>query len=107
MFKKLFHISFVLCLGFIASRSNAQQRSQPLFTVVNESAGTQTNSNGNPSVTLPVLGFIVDQSGGLRPVIGIAGSASVGAPLGLGFPVVRAAMPANHDYILAMTGTSS
>jgi hypothetical protein len=106
MFKKLFHISFVLCLVFIASRSNAQQGAQPLFTIVNGSNGVQTSSNGNPSVTLPVLGFVLDQSGGLRPVIGIAGSASVGAPLGLGFPVVRAAMPANPDYVLAMTGDS-
>jgi hypothetical protein len=90
---------------FFASRSNAQQGSQPLFTIVNESNGSQS-TNGNPSVTLPVLGFVVDQSGGLRPLIGVAGAASVGAPLGLSFPVAQAAMPPNHDYILALTGSS-
>src|SRR5438105_42043 len=106
MFKKLFQTVFVFCLLFIGSRIDAQQ-SQPLFTIVNGASGTPNNSNGTPSVTLPVLGFVLDQSGGLRPVIGITGSASVGAPLSLGFPIVRAAMPPAHDYILAMTGNSS
>ena len=105
MFKKIIQTSIVLSLLFIGSRVSAQQTSQPLFTIVNGSS-TQTNTNGNPSVTLPVLGFVLDQSSGLRPVIGITGSASVGAPLNLGFPVVQAAMPASHDYILAMTGNT-
>jgi hypothetical protein len=103
MFKKLFHISTLLCLMFSASRSHAQQGAQPLFTIVNGSDGAKSGNNGNPSVTLPVLGFVLDQSGGLRPLIGIAGAASVGAPLGLSFPIAQAAMPPNHDYILAMT----
>src|SRR5438552_811758 len=104
MFKRLSYISFLLCLVFTASRSNAQQGAQSLFTIVNGSGGAQGTSTGNPSVTLPVLGFVLDQSGGLRPLIGVAGAASVGDPLGLGFSVVQAAMPPNHDYILASTG---
>ena len=107
MLKRLFYISFVLWFLFNASRSNAQQGAQPLFKIVNGSGGALGNSNGNPSVTLPVLGFVLDQSGGLRPLIGVAGAASIGDPLSLGFPVVQAAMPPNHDYILATTGNGS
>jgi hypothetical protein len=107
MFKKTFYISFLLSLVFTAGRSNAQQGSQPLFAIANGSSGTQGTSSGNPSVTLPVLGFVLDQSGGLRPLIGVTGAASIGAPLGLNFPVAQVAMPPNHDYILAMTGNSS
>ena len=103
MFKKLIQIPAVFCFVFIASRSNAQPASQ-LFTVVNGSYANASASNGNPSVTLPVLGFALDQSGGLRPLIGITGSASVGAPIGLPLPIVKATMSGNHDYILAMTG---
>jgi len=106
MLKRLFYISFVLWFVFNASRSNAQQGAQPL-TIVNGSGGAYGNSNGNPSVTLPVLGFVLDQSGELRPLIGVAGAASIGDPLGLGFPVVQAAMPPNHDYILATTDNGS
>jgi hypothetical protein len=107
MFKNLFCISFLCCLMFAASRINAQQGAQPLFTIVNGSGGTQGTSSGSPSVTLPVLGFVLDQSGGLRPLIGVAGAASIGDPLGLSFPVVQAAMPPNHDYILATSGNGS
>jgi hypothetical protein len=107
MFKRLSYISFLLWLVFTASRSHAQQRVQPLFTIVDGSGGTQGTSTGNPSVTLPVLGFVLDQSGGLRPLTGIAGAASIGDPLGLGFSVVQAAVPPNHDYILASTGNGS
>lgn len=107
MLKRLFYISFVLCLVFTASSSEALQRSQPLFTIVNGSNGTQATSNGNPSVTLPVLGFVSDQAGGLRPLIGVTGAASIGDPLALSFPVARAVMPPNHDYILAITSNGS
>ena len=106
MFKKLIQIPAVFCFVFIASRSNAQPASQ-LFTVVNGPYANASASNGNPSVTLPVLGFALDQSGGLRPLIGITGSASVGAPIDLPLPIVKATMPGNHDYILAMTGGST
>jgi len=107
MFKTIFRISFALCLALIASRSNAQQASQPVFTIVNGFDATQSTSRGNASVSLPVLGFVLDQAGGLRPLIGVAGSASVGSPLALGVGIVRAAIPPNHDYILAITADSN
>jgi len=107
MFKTIFRISFALCFALAANRSNAQQASQPVFTIVNGFDTAQSSSRGNASVSLPVLGFVLDQAGGLRPVVGIAGSASVGAPLALGFGIVRAAIPPNHDYILAITADSN
>src|SRR5438552_11884561 len=106
MFKKIIQTSIAFCLLFTAGRIQAQQASQPVFTIVAGSAATESTSS-NPSISLPVLGFVLDQSGGLRPVMGIAGSASVGSPLNLGFSVAQAAMPASHDYILAMTGNSA
>src|SRR5438094_7629876 len=106
MFKKIIQTSIAFCLLFTAGRIQAQQASQPVFTIVDGSAATESAS-ANPSISLPVLGFVLDQSGGLRPVMGIAGSASVGSPLNLGFSVAQAAMPASHDYILAMTSTSA
>lgn len=59
------------------------------------------------SVTLPVLSFVTDSTHGLRPVIGIAGSASIGAVVDLGFEITRAEVPPSHDYILAMTKESN
>ena len=105
MFKKAIQSSIAFCLLFMAGRIHAQQASQPAFNIV-AGSGTESSS-ANPSVNLPVLGFVVDQSGGLRPVMGIAGSASVGSPLNLGFSVMQAAVPPGHDYILAMTGNSA
>ena len=106
MFNKIVQISLVVCFVFVAGRSNAQQSSQPLFTVVNGPYANQGNSGANASVTLPVLGFALDQSGALRPLIGITGAASIGAPIDLQLPIVQATMPANHDYILATTSDS-
>jgi len=106
MFKKIIQTSIAFCLLFMAGRIQAQQASQPVFSIVDGSAGTESSS-ANPSVNLPVLGFVLVQSGGLRPAMGIAGSASVGSPLNLGFSVMQAAMPPSHDYILAMTGNSA
>jgi hypothetical protein len=103
MFKTIFRVSFALCVVLAASGSYAQQAPQPVFTIVNGFDTTQSANRRNPSVNLPVLGFALDQTGALRPLIGIAGSASVGAPLDLGFGIVRAAIPPNHDYVLAMT----
>src|SRR5437660_816168 len=107
MFKTILRISFALCFALAASRSNAQQASQPVFTIVNGFDITQSSNRANASVSLPVLGFVLDQVGGLRPLVGIAGSASVGAPLDLGVGIVRAAIPPNHDYILAVTADSN
>jgi len=63
-------------------------------------------SSPQPSVSLPVLGFVVDDAHHLRPLIGVVGSASVGAPFDLGFDVVSATMPSGKNYILATTANS-
>jgi hypothetical protein len=49
----------------------------------------------------PVLSFVPDGTGALRPLIGVAGAATIGAPLELGLSVVQLAIPPDHDYILA------
>jgi hypothetical protein len=49
----------------------------------------------------PALSFVLDGSGQLRPVVGISGSASVGAPLELGFGITQIVVSPGHDYILA------
>jgi hypothetical protein len=102
MLKTIIRISFALSLLVAATQSNAQQSSQRPFRIVNGSEN-QSNTRTNAVVNLPVLGFTLDQSGALRPLVGIAGAASVGAPLDLGFQIVSAAVPPNHDYILATT----
>ncbi|SRR5213594_4014488 len=104
MSKTVFRILFALCFVLPASRILAQQASQSVFTIVNGFDGNTSDSQRNASVNLPVLGFLTDGTGGLHPLIGIVGSASVGAPLNLGFGVVEAAVPPDHDYILAATG---
>jgi hypothetical protein len=88
MLKTIIRISFALSLIVAATQTNAQQASPA-------------------KVNLPVLGYTLDQSGGLRPIIGIAGAASVGAALNLGFPVISASVPASHDYILATAAPGS
>src|SRR2546426_2425915 len=104
MSKTVFRILFALCFVLPASRILAQQASQSVFTIVNGLDGNTSDSQRNATVNLPLLGFMTDGTGGLRPLIGIVGSASVGAPLNLGFGVVEAAIPPDHDYILAATG---
>lgn len=59
------------------------------------------------SVTQPVLTYIVDNAQHVRPLIGIAGAASVGSALDLGFSVTQAAVPPAHDYVLAMAAGSN
>lgn len=87
MLKTIFRISLTVCFAFVAGMGNAQQTARP--------------------VTQPVLTFLQDNSGGLRPLIGIAGSASVGAPLDLGFGILQAAIPPDHDYVLATSNQSN
>jgi DNA-binding beta-propeller fold protein YncE len=53
-----------------------------------------------------VLTFIVDSANRIRPLIGIAGSASVGNPIDIGFDVVRSDVPPAHDYMIATTGAT-
>lgn len=53
------------------------------------------------SVSQPTLGFVVDGAHHLRPMIGVAGAASIGSALDVGMDVSQAAVPPAHDYILA------
>src|SRR5207244_11966241 len=99
MLKTIIRISFALSLLAAATQSNAQQSSQRPFRIVNGSE-SQNGIRPNAVVNLPVLGFTLDQSGALRPLIGIAGAASVGAPLVLGFLVVSSAVLPDHVEIL-------
>ena len=57
------------------------------------------------SVSQPTLGFVVDGTHHLRPMIGVAGAASIGSALDVGMDVIQAAVPPAHDYILA-TGSA-
>lgn len=88
MLKTMFRVSLTLSFAFVAGMGNAQQTLKPV-------------------TTQPVLTFLQDNSGGLRPLTGIAGSASVGAPLDLGFGIEQAAIPPDHDYVLATTNQSN
>src|SRR5438093_316744 len=92
MFKKLSRISLLLCFAGIAAMGTAQPSPQ------GATAG---------SVTLPVLGFVVDDAHRLRPVIGIAGSAMVGSPMDTGIDVLQASVPPAHEYILAITSNNN
>src|SRR5688572_22795285 len=66
-------------------------------------ANAQPSNNRSISVTLPILGLVTDSSNGLRPLVGVPGSASIGRALELGFNVTQAAIPPGNDYVLAMT----
>jgi len=57
------------------------------------------------SVASPVLSFVVDSLGALRPLMGIPGSASVGMALNLNLEISQAAVPPGHEYILAETNS--
>src|SRR5215813_4640269 len=67
----------------------------------------QAQDAAKASVTLPVLSYFFDGSTGLRPLIGISGSAAVGNALDLGFPISGAVVPAGHDYILTTSTDKS
>src|SRR3954465_3534697 len=53
------------------------------------------------SVSQPTLGFVMDDAHHLRPMIGVAGAASIGSALDAGMDGLQAAVPPAHDYILA------
>jgi hypothetical protein len=88
MLKTVFRICAVLCFSCVAVFVNAQ-------------------SSQIASVGPPMLTFVVDGTNGLRPVIGVPGSASIASSLNLGFDVLRASVPPGNDYILAMTSESN
>jgi DNA-binding beta-propeller fold protein YncE len=95
MFRTKSQTKLFLCLiaiiAFSAARDNARL------------AAYGQSISGTPSVRLPVLSFILDGTHQLRPLNGVPGSASVGAPVDLGIEMIHAAIPSSHDYILAMT----
>jgi hypothetical protein len=91
MLKTMLRVSLAVCLAFIAGPGTARPAPQ----------------QPSGSVTLPVLTYVVDSAGGLRPLTGLAGSASVGAALDLGFGLSQAAVPPQHDYLLATTAENN
>ena len=86
MWKNSFRLFLIVCLSGGALVANAQP-----------------SNNRSISVTLPILGLVTDSSNGLRPLVGVPGSASIGRALELGFNVTQAAIPPGNDYVLAMT----
>src|SRR5207248_4490799 len=84
-FEKFAIISVIVCFACASAAIHAQQSPVSLTA----------------SLTLPILTFVPDSTGGLRPLLGIAGAASVGAALDLGFSIAAAVTSPGHDYILA------
>src|SRR5215467_11869557 len=78
---KIFRTSLI-CVAFCASVASAQVPAR---------------------VAPPVLALTTDSAGALRPLIGIARSATVGSPLDFGFSMLQSAIPPDQDYILATT----
>src|SRR6185436_4195540 len=79
--------TFLLCFGLLTGSAIGQ-------------------SSPFASIGAPVLGLVPDSNRGLRPVMGIVGSAYIDAPVALGFDVVKAAIPASQDYVLATSSSS-
>jgi hypothetical protein len=82
MIKTILRIYFALCVVYLSCASVAQ---------------SQTAA----AVTQPVLSYILDSTHHLRPLIGIAGAASVGNPVDLGFDITQVAVSPAHDYVVA------
>lgn len=56
----------------------------------------------------PSLGFVYDSDAkAIRPILGIPGAASLGQPLDLGITVVKAAISAQEDYLLAFSSDAA
>ena len=54
------------------------------------------------TVSGPSLGFVFDSDAkGIRPILGIPGAATLGKPLDLGTGILKAAVSAQQDYVLA------
>src|SRR5439155_8769875 len=69
------------------------------------SGAGQSSAPAPGVVAPPVLTFVLDSSGGLRPLIGIPGSASVGSAVHINVTISQAAVPPSHDYVLANTSS--
>jgi hypothetical protein len=61
------------------------------------------DSGIHTALTGPVLGYVLDGNQAIRPVNGIVGSALLGAPLALPFPVSAAAFSSRGDFALAVS----
>ena len=81
--KTIVTFSIIACLAWTAGMGDAQQ------------------------VTSPVMTYVPDKAGGLHPMLGIPGAASIGAGLNVGFRIRQAWIPPLHDYLLARTDGSS
>jgi hypothetical protein len=56
----------------------------------------------------PSLGFVFDSDAkGIRPILGIPGAATLGKPLDLGTAIVKAAVSAQQDYVLAFATSAA
>jgi hypothetical protein len=65
------------------------------------------NTSMAQKVTAPVMTYVPDKAGALHPILGIAGAASVGDELNLGFQIREVFIPPANDYLLARTDGSS
>jgi hypothetical protein len=62
----------------------------------------QEDLAGAVRISGPVLGYFFDRAAAtLRPLLGIPGAATMGAPMGMDFRVAKAAISPLHDYLLA------
>jgi len=86
MMKSAFHLQLAFCILGVAQIANAQS---PIASPA--------------SVTQPVLTYVLDTDHHLRPVVGVVGAASIGAPVDVGFDISQAVVPAMSDYVLAST----
>ncbi|MDQ2944673.1 MAG: hypothetical protein M3Y27_01785 [Acidobacteriota bacterium] len=63
---------------------------------------------GQSTLSGPSLGFVFDSDAkGIRPILGIPGAATLGKPMDLGTPIVKAAVSAQQDYVLAFPSSQS
>lgn len=67
-----------------------------------------TAASQTHSIQGPRLGLVFDDAAGaLRPIVGIAGSSTMGDPLPLGVALKRAVISPNQDYALALVGNNA
>ncbi|HOK45060.1 MAG TPA: hypothetical protein PLA43_05675 [Bryobacteraceae bacterium] len=61
-----------------------------------------------PAIRGPMLGYVFDPgAAAIRPILGIPGAATLGAPLDLGEPIVRAVISPRQDFALAVAASDS
>ena len=61
-------------------------------------------AGAQPGIAIPSLGFVFDSSvGGIRPIRGIAGAATLGSPLNSGSALESAAISPLQDFALAVS----